>query len=347
MPSGPALYYKQNRLKQLRAFCHAARTGSISAAAEALFLSQPSVSLQVQALERELGTKLFERRGPQIKLTPDGERLYELAHPLVEGIDRLGETFAAHAGKLERGELNIAAGESTILYILPEPIKRFAQSYPGVRLKLHNVTGRDGLAMLRADTADFAVGSMLEVPDDIVYHPVVSYEPTLITPLDHPLARKKEVTLEDISPHGLILPPRHLSTWAIVDLVFRQHNLEYRVALEAGGWEVIKKYVEIGLGIAIVTDVCLTSSEQVARIPLSRYFPRRSYGVVFRKGKFLAPPAARFIEMLESLYAERGARIEEGEVSLEKLRRLKRRSETGKKANDARARSRRPATTEK
>ncbi|BAU48525.1 LysR family transcriptional regulator [Sulfurifustis variabilis] len=330
MAAQRALYYKRNRLKQLRAFCHAARTGSISAAAEALFLSQPSVSLQVQALERELGTQLFERRGPQIKLTPDGERLYELSHPLVEGIDKLGETFAAHSGKLERGELNIAAGESTILYILPEPIKRFAQSYPGVRLKLHNVTGRDGLAMLRSDTADFAVGSMLEVPDDIVYHPVVSFQPTLITPPDHPLARKKGVTLEDISPHGLILPPRHLSTWAIVDLVFRQHNLGYRVALEAGGWEVIKKYVEIGLGIAIVTDVCLTGSERVARIPLSRYFPKRTYGVVFRKGKFLAPPAARFIEMLEGLYAERGSRIEDGDVSLEKLRGLMRRTESRK-----------------
>jgi DNA-binding transcriptional LysR family regulator len=339
--SGPALYYKQNRLKQLRAFCHAARTGSISAAADALFLSQPSVSLQVQALERELGTQLFERRGPQIKLTPDGERLYELAHPLVEGIDKLGETFAAHSGKLERGELNIAAGESTILYILPEPIKRFAQSYPGVRLKLHNVTGRDGLAMLRSDAADFAVGSMLEVPDDIVYHPVVSFQPTLIAPRDHPLARKKDVTLEDISPHGLILPPRHLSTWAIVDLVFRQHNLSYRVALEAGGWEVIKKYVEIGLGIAIVTDVCLTGSENVVRIPLSRYFPKRTYGVVFRKGKFLAPPAARFIEMLESLYSERGARIEEGEVSLDMLRKLKRRSESGRSAKSRAAKTRR------
>jgi len=303
MAKGDTLYYKQNRLKQLRAFCHTARAGSVSAAAETLYLSQPSVSLQIQALEREFEATLFERRGPQIRLTPDGELLYRLAHPLVDGIDRLHETFRAHQGRIETGELNVAAGESTILYILPGPMQQFAASYPGVRVKLHNVTGRDGMAMLRADTADFAVGSMLEVPDDIVYRPVVSFDPALITPLDHPLARREQVTLKDISPYGLILPPRHLSTWAIVDLTFRQHDVPYHVALEAGGWEVIKKYVELGLGISIVTEVCLTGTERVARIPLTRYFPKRSYGVVYRRGKFLSPQAERFIEMLEAAYA--------------------------------------------
>jgi DNA-binding transcriptional LysR family regulator len=296
-------YYKQNRLKQLRAFCQTARTGSVSAAADKLFLSQPSVSLQIQALEREFGTPFFERRGPSIKLTPEGEKLYELAHPLVEGIDKLHETFAAHYGKLDSGELNIAAGESTILYVLPEAMKRFAEQYPGIRLKLHNVTGRDGMAMLRADEVDVAVGSMLEVPDDILYEPVVTFHPALIAPPDHPLARRKKVRLEDISEYGLILPPRHLSTWRIVDLVFTQHKLNYRVALEAGGWEIIKKYVELGMGISIVTDVCLTGKEKLARIALDEYFPTRSYGLVLRKGKFLSPQAIRFAELLRTVYA--------------------------------------------
>ncbi len=294
-----APYYKQNRLKQLRAFCHTAQTGSISKAAEKLFLSQPSVSLQIQALERELEITLFERRGPHIKLTPEGEILYDLAQPMVQGIDTLPETFSAYFGKMEMGALNIAAGESTILYILPNAIHQFAEEYPGINLKLQNVTGRDGLALLRSDQVDFAVGSMLEVPDDISYHPLFTYNPTLITPLDHPLAGKKEVKLSDISPHGLILPPRHLSTWRMVDLVFSQNSLSYRVALEAGGWEVIKKYVELGLGISIVTDVCLTGEEKIARIPLDRYFPKRSYGLVLRRNKHLSPQAKRFIDVLD------------------------------------------------
>ncbi len=300
MSSVNPVYYKQNRLKQLRAFCFAAQTGSVSKAAERLFLSQPSVSLQIQALERELGIALFERRGPNIKLTPEGEALYELALPLVQGMDTLPEAFAAQRGKLESGELNIAAGESTILYILPQPMKQFADTYSGIRLKLHNVTGRDGLAMLRADEVDFAVGSMPEeVPDDITYHPIFVYSTVLITPKDHPLARRKDVALKDISPYGLILPPRHLATWRMVDLMFRQHDASYTVALEAGGWEVIKKYVELGLGISIVTDICLTGTEALARIPLDRYFPKRSYGLVLRRGKYLSPQAKRFIDMMD------------------------------------------------
>src|SRR5210317_775024 len=133
MASPTPVYYKQNRLKQLRAFCQAAQTGSISQAAEKIFLSQPTVSLQIQALERELESKLFERRGPKIRLTPEGEILLKLAMPLVEGMDKLHETFSAQQGVLEAGELNIAAGESTILYLLPEPLKKFTLKYPKIQ----------------------------------------------------------------------------------------------------------------------------------------------------------------------------------------------------------------------
>ncbi len=304
MASNQQIHYKQNRLKQLRAFCHAARTGSVSAAAEKIFLSQPTVSLQIQALEREFDTVLFERRGPKIRLTPEGELLYELAQPLVEGMDKLQDTFSVHCGRVDQGTLDIAAGESTILYILPEPVRRFVEQYPGIDLRLHNVTGRDGLAMLRADEVDLAVGSMLEVPDDVTYRPVVTFSPALITPAGHPLANKADVSLAEIAEHGLILPPRHLSTWRMVDLMFSQQGLDYKVTLEAGGWEVIKKYVELGLGISIVTDLCLTGDEKLGRVPLERYFPKRSYGIVLRRGKFLSPQTKRFQEIMDLVYPD-------------------------------------------
>lgn len=295
-------YYKNNRLKQMRAFCEVVRAGNITLAAQKLFLSQPSVTLQIQAMERELGLTVFERRGPVLKLTPDGEALYVLAKPLVEGIDGLQENFAAQHGKLDSGELNIGAGESTILYILPEAVRRFVAAHPRIRLKIHNETGRDGLKMLRADEVDLVVGSMLDVPDDITYQPVVTFDPMLITPLDHPLAQHANVTLEEVSQYGLILPPHHLSTWRMVKYVFQQHNLIFTVTLEAGGWEVIKKYVELGMGISIVTDICLTGNEKLARIPINQYFPQRGYGLVLRKGRFLSPQARRFVEILNEVY---------------------------------------------
>jgi DNA-binding transcriptional LysR family regulator len=302
MSTGKQSYYKNNRHKQMRAFCEVVRTGSITLAAQKLFLSQPSVTLQIQAMEREMGVTVFERRGPVLTLTPDGEALYALAKPLVEGMDSLQENFAAQHGKLDSGELNIGAGESTILYILPEAVRRFVAAHPRIQLKIHNETGRDGLKMLRADEIDLVVGSMLDVPDDITYQPVVTYDPVLIVPLGHPLAGHPSVTLEEISQYGLILPPRHLSTWRMVKYVFQQHNLTFSVTLEAGGWEVIKKYVELGMGISIVTDICLTGCEKLSRIPLSQYFPQRGYGLVLRKGRFLSPQARRFVEILYDVY---------------------------------------------
>jgi len=293
------VYYKQNRLKQLRAFCTAAKTGSISKAAESLFQSQPTVTLQIQALERELDIIVFERRGPHISLTPEGAVLLQISQPLVDGIDGLKGNFHAHFGRLDHGELNIASGESTILYLLPDYIKRFSDAYPGIQIKLHNVTGRDGMAMLHADQADLAVGSMLEIPDDILYRPSIFYSSTLITAKGHPLSKKKSITLEDISEYGLILPPRHLATWRMLEMVFNQHGLVFNVTLEAGGWEIIKKYVALDMGISIVTGVCLTDDDDLFQYPMDEYMPRRSYGVVVRRGKFISPQGQAFIDTID------------------------------------------------
>lgn len=294
-----------NQHRQLRAFCHAAQTGSISKAAQRLKLSQPTVSLQIQALEKDLGTLLFERCGPKIRLTPAGELLLDMAQPLVDGFSRLADGFAARLGEVHAGPLDIAAGEATLLYILPDIIKSFSDQFSQIDVRLHNVTGHDGLALLRADEVDFAVGSMIDVPDDMVYHPIYDFKPALIMCKGHPLEDKEHITLEDISPYGLILPPRHLSTWSVVDLVFQQHGVPYNVVLEAGGWEVIKRYVEIGTGISIVTSICLRGFENLTVKPMDAYFPNRSYGVVVRRGKFLSAQAKQFLEMMDGEFFAR------------------------------------------
>ena len=182
------------------------------------------------------------------------------------------------------------------LHLLPEFVACFKEQHPGIHIKLLNETGRDGLAKLRSDAADFAVGPMVEGQADLEYKPLFSFEQVLIVPLDHPLTRRNKVTLEDISPYGLILPPRQLNHWRTVDLVFEQHGVSYSVVLEAGGWEVIKRYVEQGMGISIVNEICLTGKEKLAVIPLDSYFPRRTYGAVTRRGKFMTPQAQAFLD---------------------------------------------------
>ncbi len=297
----PRFAYKGDRLKPLRAFCQTARLGSVSRAAEALYLSQPAVTQQLQALEREMGMKLFERSGRRLVPTREGEALYELARPLVEGIDALDAAFREQVRGLDAGELHVAAGSSTILYLLPRIVEAFRAAQPAVRLVLHNVTGAGGLDLLRSDEVDLAVGSMLDVPADLDYAPVYRFDPMLIAPHGHPLAGRRELALEDLSPYGLILPPRRLTTYRLVDLVFQKSRVPYTVALEVGGWEVIKQYVAMGLGISIVTAICLTEADRarLAAISLARYFPRRSYGVVMRKGKYLSPQARAFVDLVK------------------------------------------------
>ncbi|MGF6710753.1 DNA-binding transcriptional LysR family regulator [Luteibacter sp. W1I16] len=293
-------YYKGNRLKQLRAFVYITRLGTLTRAAEALFLSQPSVSLQLKALERELGAPLLERTRRRITLTDAGEALYEMARPLVEGLENLDREFHAKTRGAQGGKLTVAAGSSTIQYLLPELVKAYRERYPSVHLQLANVTGKDGLALLRADEADIAIGSMLDVPNDIAWAPVYHYDPMLIMPPDHPLAALDDIRLEDLSPYGLILPPQRLTTFRLVDMVFQQRHVPYTVAIEVGGWDVIKQYVAMGLGISIVTGICITEAdrERLAVRNLRQFFPQRSYGVVMRKGKFLSPEARAFIDLI-------------------------------------------------
>lgn len=301
-------YYKGNRLKQLRAFCYAVKFGTVARAAEALFLSASSASLQLTALEKELGARLLERTRPRLALTREGQVLYDLARPLIEGMESLDRQFRAQRTGLDSGAVTIAAGASTIQYLLPPLVREFREHSPQVRLQLANVTGKDGLALLRSDQADFAVGSMLDVPHDLSYEPVHWFDPMLILPPDHPLAAKHEIALEDLSPYGLILPPQRLTTYRMVDLVFQQRRVPYQVAIEVGGWEVIKQYVAMGLGISIVTGICIRPEDE-ARLAvrnMRRYFPQRSYGVVVRKGKYLSPQARAFVDLIKpGLFARR------------------------------------------
>jgi DNA-binding transcriptional LysR family regulator len=313
-PGTQRFYYKGDRLKPLRAFCQAARLGSVSRAAEALYLSQPAVTLQLQALERDMGSRLFERIGRRMSLTREGAVLYELARPLVEGLDGLEGEFRGRLKGLQGGELHIAAGSSTIQYLLPPLVQAFKKTHPDIQLVLHNVTGQDGLGLLRSDAVDLAVGSMLDVPTDLSYAPVYSFDPMLIMAKGHPLAAKNPLRLEDLSPHGLILPPKRLTTWRLVDLVFQQRRVPYTVALEVGGWEVIKQYVAMGLGISIVTGICLTEADRdkLEARNLREYFPPRSYGVVVRKGKFLSPQARAFADLVKPGVFERRDYFESG-----------------------------------
>src|SRR5258706_4074498 len=125
-------YYRGNRLKQLRAFCYAVKFGTVARAADALFLSPSSVSLQLSALEKELGARLLERTRPRLALTSEGQMLYDLARPLVEGVESLDQQFRTQRQGMDQGEVNIAAGASTIQYLLPPLVRDYRERFADV-----------------------------------------------------------------------------------------------------------------------------------------------------------------------------------------------------------------------
>jgi len=290
---------KSNRHKQLRSFCMAAKMGGFSKAAELLQLSQPSVSLQIQSLEKELQARLFTRNGPKINLTEAGKTLLELAQPLVEQMDSLPTRFAARHKPELSTEINIAAGEASILYLLPKIVEKFRQRYPNIHIRLHNVSGKSGIEAIRSGEVDFAVGPVSNVPSDILYKQAYRFVPVLIMPFGHPLTKVDDISLHHITQYDLILPPKHLNTWRIVEDVFQKHQLRYKGSLEAWSWEIIKKYVELGLGISIVTSVSLTGNEKLVAKPLSKYFPDYYYGITMKRKGILSLPAKNFIELID------------------------------------------------
>ncbi len=301
-PIAPRFSYQGNRLKQLRAFVAIAKLGSLTRAAQSLSLSQPSVSLQLSALERDLGGVLVERgRRRRIGLTHAGQALFELARPLVDGLDGLDTQFRARAPEVDdAGELRIAAGGTPIRHLLPPLIAAYRQEHPGVRLQLITATREENLALLRAGRIDLAIASLLDVPADLHYTRMCESDPVLIASPDHTLPTKADLRLQDVSAHGMILPPERRSAYRLIDAVFRQNGMPCNVAMEVADWELIKQYVAMGFGVSIVAEMCLTYAdrERLATRNLRGLLPPRPYGAVTRKGALLSAPAQAMMTLI-------------------------------------------------
>ncbi len=292
----------RDRLKQLRAFCHAARLESMSKAADHLSLTQPAVSQQVRALEREFATTFFERRGPRIALTPAGESLYRISMPLVRGVDRLPDTFAEVFGNETSGEIRIVAGMTASTFLLPEYLKDFRASYPGVRVNLRTTGLAEGLRLVYDREVDFSLGAVEMLPEGLEFHPIRESRYVLITHPAHPLTRVGEASPRDIAIWPLVLPARGTLARAAAELVAQHFGAELRVAVETRGWSVIKSFVERDVGVAFVPDVCVSERDSVRVVPTEERLARRirpvSYGVVVYRPEFLPLAARRLIQTM-------------------------------------------------
>ena len=287
-----------DRLRQFRAFCQAARLGSISKAASLLHLSYQAVSVRVRTLEQELGAALFERRGPRINLTCVGEAVYNEAMPLVEGMDRLPGTFAeGHHGAV--GDvLRIGTGQTSAAHLLPGYLRRFRTQYPQTCIKVRTGTGRQRLGWLRAYELDLIVAAMDTPPPDVEFHPIFDSALVLITSRDHPLAARQCVPIVEVAPYPFA---GHASTPyvpRVAEMLLRMHGIAPDVVVEVDGWDVIKNYVSAGVGISFVPDLCLTDHDRLWTIPCTDRFPVRRYGVARRRDRLITLSARRLLRIM-------------------------------------------------
>ena len=292
-------YYKRNRLRQLRAFCCAARLGSITQAATRLGLTQPAVSLQVRELEEELEAALFDRSGGRISLTPAGESLYGIAEPLVLGMDGLMDNFGELVDDRISGRLELVASVAGAAVVLPPYIRRLRERYPAIRLRVRSCPVSEGTKLLRDGEVELVLGAEHRLAGRALeYREIVAYDIVLITAPDHPLAGRERVTLEEVAAWPAIVPPVGTESRRLGESVARQLGVEVNAAIEVGGWEVIKRYVEAGLGISVAPSICIHETDRLAVIPLREYFGTRSYGVYTRRGQVLTQPARRLLQLL-------------------------------------------------
>ena len=278
-------FYKNNRLQQLRGFCAAMQFGNLSHAAQYLGLSHTAISLQVKSLEEDLKVKLFERKGPKIVPTKDAEVLYKVSKPHVEGINDIYNEFITQKEQETSDEIRIGANNSALSFLLPKLLKPYLKQYPNKFVKVIFAEQEDGLKKLKNGEIDTLLIPRREHnPIDqryFDYEPLFFYVPVLFTLPDHPLAGKKNLTVEEICKYDVTLPSKGLTVIPHLDEVFAKYRVNKRLKVSFENWSNTRMYIEAGLAIAIVADLSHEGKKDMLhKTPLTHLFPNVDYGFV-------------------------------------------------------------------
>ncbi|MDO8527151.1 MAG: LysR family transcriptional regulator [Deltaproteobacteria bacterium] len=288
-------------IQQLLGFAAVAKTKSFSQAAKIVFRTQSAVSLQVQALEEELGVLLFDRLSPRkTELTADGVQLLELAQPLLEDFKTLREKFEEKKGEPSKMEIRIATHEPVIAHLLPGPIECFKKKYPQVKFTLSRKERSGIIEAVMAGEVHLGISALKQPHPSLDYHVIEKHDRVLVTPKNHPLAGKNKITPEQIAKYPLLLPPKGTNTRDIIEKVFKDRGLEVNLAMEATGREAIKSYISLGFGISILNErfIAKEDKKKFFTANVARYFGQSERGVLTLKRKQLPKYVSEFIELL-------------------------------------------------
>lgn len=291
-------------LRQLKYFLSVVRLGSVGAAAEANFVTQPAVTLQIQKLEEELGEQLLERRGRRVAPTQAGRLVAEHAEEVLHRVERLqGEMGGLE--RLERGNLRMGNIDAVSVYVLPGVYRSFHHRYPGVKIEITVGDTARLLGSLRRGEVELA-GTVLPLDtDEFDVLPIFRDEMVLVANPNHVLAKRNRVTLQDVVETGLIAYPSTSLTRRRIERVFIEHGLSLNATMEISSPEAIKRLTQVGLGASILPRAVVApevgkGALKAIRIGSIRF--QRTIGMVFRRERSLSPPARVFLDMVKAKF---------------------------------------------
>jgi len=285
-------------LHKLKGFFAVAQHGGFTAAARRLHRTQPTLSLQVKALETELGVQLFERDSRSVRLTREGQTLFDLATKLFATEAEMDQLF--HDGLLlEPARLSIATNQSIATHILPSRLEVFTGRLPKVEINIHNMRTADILTSVRDGSTD--VGIILIDPQvsGLRAQAVLPYEMVLVTPRDHPLSSRTRVTLGDIARYPFISYTRDTETRRLIDQPFEKAQQKVSVRMALGSTDLIISYVSLAYGISIIHNLNIDEAnrENLHVRQLKRYYSRQYIHLIYREGESLSRAAQEFVAL--------------------------------------------------
>lgn len=289
-------------LHQLRFVREAVRQNyNLTDAAKALFTSQPGVSKAIIELEEELGVDIFTRHGKRIRgLTEPGRLVLESVELImqeIESLKRIGKEYAAH----DSGSFTIATTHTQARYMLPKVVQAFMAKFPKVRLSLLQGNPKQIADMVKSGQADLAIATeAIAAIDGLVTLPCYQWEHVVVVPPDHDLLRSKAVSLEEIASYPLITYDAAFAGRSKIDHAFTLRELKPDVLLEAIDADVIKTYVELGMGVGIIAGMAFDPERDrnLRTIAVGHLFGTNVSRVAVKQGAYLRSYIYTFIELL-------------------------------------------------
>lgn len=290
------------KVHQLRYIREVARQNlNVSNASEALNTSQPGVSKQIQLLEEELNLQIFKRNGKRlIGITEPGKLILNIAERVLHDLDnikRVGDEFT-HENK---GHLVIAATHTQARYRLPGAVKTFMEKFPNVHLTIHQGSPSQVSEQVMKGEADIGLATeAISGYDELVTMPCYSWNRCVVVPLGHPLIEDAPLTLEKIANYPVITYDFSFAGGSMVNKVFAEQGLKLNAALTAIDSDVIKTYVELGLGVGLLAKMAYNAERDrnLVMLDASHLFPDSVTKLGIRKDAYLRGYQYAFIETI-------------------------------------------------